>query len=83
MKDQDTNQEFHFIANRWLREPVEEVKTEEDADKKKEGEQKDGGDATKKGDKEGKTEEKTCSDSLMIELPAIRPDIPPPQGKHR
>ena len=97
MKDKDTDQEFDFFVNRWLRqsEDIEAEKDNKEVDEKKQSKEDKNKKASKKkaskeskekAAKEAKKEEKTSSaseiesDALMIELPAIWPDIPPPEG---
>ncbi|XP_041483693.1 uncharacterized protein LOC121430484 isoform X5 [Lytechinus variegatus] len=60
MKDKDSNQEFHFFVDRWLKQtPNVEKEKKEEENEKKEG------------------EEDKKMESLILELPAIRPDIAP------
>ena len=115
MKDKDTNQEFHFFVDQWLRSTpnLEKEKKEEKADgkeekkegeadgegEKKEGEadgkeekkegEADGKEEKKEGEEDGKEEKKEEEDdgkddkrmeALYLELPAIRPDMPPDPG---
>ncbi|XP_070556277.1 uncharacterized protein [Ptychodera flava] len=78
MKDSDTNQEFHFFAKKWLREADESSKTKEEGENA--GNPGDG-DAGRSADEEKKDDEESEEkeeDDIMVELPAIRPDIPPP-----
>ncbi|XP_077990949.1 uncharacterized protein LOC144445282 [Glandiceps talaboti] len=98
MKDKDTNQEFHFFANHWLKQD-EEMKvgdsddTKDDDDNKPDNpgqgnnrrSEKSQGKNNKEQDTEDEDDKKDKSDDsedemndVMIELPAIRPDIPPP-----
>eukprot|EP00057_Strongylocentrotus_purpuratus_P029276 XP_011683750.1 PREDICTED: lipoxygenase homology domain-containing protein 1 [Strongylocentrotus purpuratus] len=90
MKDKDTNREFHFFVDQWLRSTpnVEKEKKEGEEDgkeEKKEGEEdgklgkKDGEEDGKEEKKEGEEDEKEDKrmEALYLELPTIRPDMPP------
>ncbi len=79
MKDKDTDQEFHFFVNRWLRKTIEDVEAKEEGTEKGDTSKDDKKDKKEEG-KEEKEESSSEMDSMMIELPAIRPDIPPPKG---
>ncbi|XP_006811272.1 lipoxygenase homology domain-containing protein 1-like, partial [Saccoglossus kowalevskii] len=84
MKDKDTNQEFHFFANRWLRHP-EDLIPDKEGDEEMSSERRDemksdksnGNNLDKNVQDEGDEDNKIEPD-VLVELPAIRPDIPPP-----